>query len=642
MPRVTRAAQRTTAILEDEANIAAETPLPSTPTTTTGRAPLGEIVQNVNVDALLAETMEVVLKPAKKAKGTKKGRKKNDADKENIAEVLEDDNQSVTSSAVSEACEDLMKEHSGGRKLTTALQEMFQIPMHDARPQTPPSKAVSLALRTLSAKAQTPRLTPRFNPEVHKTPEADTKPKQEGEDSFVATIETRTPAKMTQQDCFEDDAKDNTIATTEDIKQDDSFAENIVLRSPIKFTTTLPASRIEDSVDEIDALEEEIEKIGESIPTIVDEPQSPVKNPRPKPTTSKPTTTETKATKVSATKKPITAPTKVTKSTAAKKATANTTRKVPTKPSPLKAPTMTPRRDMTPRTASAKPTPSNNSKPFLRSAGPAATKLSTPVPTTSPAQAPTSPPSTTTMAPPQPQTKRSRVSSLVNAPFVPKPSAKAPTRSTFTLPGEAITQKLKAQREERQKRDEEAQTQKRNFKARPVPVSKAPEVKLTVATKARLSLAKGEAPVEGGAVEQKYKKGYGSLRVPKKTTHPRISAVSSTGATVNGYTSVKRPRPSILPEEPAKAATTISARAPSLGGPSVQKSKGKEVFGRTRVEKDARDTERKVKEEAARKARAEAAERGRAASREWAEKMKAKKAGAATAAVVVAETAVEA
>ena len=121
MPRVTRAAQRTTTILEDEANIAAETPLPSTPTTTTNRPPLGEILQNVNADALLAETMEVVLKPTKKAikgkkaKGPKKGRKKSDADKENIPEVLDDDNQSTTSSAVSEACEDLMKEHSRGK-----------------------------------------------------------------------------------------------------------------------------------------------------------------------------------------------------------------------------------------------------------------------------------------------------------------------------------------------------------------------------------------------------------------------------------------------------------------------------------------------------------------------------------------------
>lgn len=658
MPRVTRAAQRTTAILEDEPNIAAEPPLLATPTTTTGRAPLGEIiVQNVNADALLAETMEVVLKPAKKAatkgkkaKGPKKSRKKNDADKENIAEVLEDDNQSATSSAVSEACEDLMKEHSGGilpgpesyRRLsgcmlTIALPEMFQIPMHDGRPQTPPSKAVNLALRTLSAKAK----TPRFDPVVHKTPDADIKPVHEGEDSFVATIETRTPAKITQKDCFEDEAKDNTTVTTMDVKQDDSFAENIVLRSPIKFTTTLPTLRIEDSVDAIDALEEEIEKIGESIPTIVDEPQSPVKNPRPRTTTTRSATTEAKAPKAPTTKKPATAPTKVTKQTAAKKPTADTARKVSTKPSPLKVPNTTPRRIMTPRTtstkpASAKPTPITTTKPSLRSAAPPAPKPSKSTST----QPPTSPPSTSTMPAP-PLTKRPRVSSLANPPFIPKPSAKPPTRSTFTLPGEAISQKLKAAREERAKIDEKTQTQKRAFKARPVPVNKAPEVKLTVATRARLSLAKGEVGSEAPVGGRKYENGYGSLRIPKNKPHPRISSVSSTAAIVDGHTSAKRVRPSILPAEPAKTDTSAPrARAPSMGGAGM--SKGREVFGRSKVEKEVRDAERKGKEEAARRARMEAAERGRKASREWAEKIRVKKAGAAAAAaaVVVEEMAV--
>ena len=56
------------------------------------------------------------------------------------------------------------------------------------------------------------------------------------------------------------------------------------------------------------------------------------------------------------------------------------------------------------------------------------------------------------------------------------------------------------------------------------------------------------------------------------------------------------------------------------------RAKGREVFGRDKVEKEARDKGKKEKEEAAKKAREEAAERGRAASRAWAEKMRAKKA----------------
>jgi uncharacterized protein YdaU (DUF1376 family) len=131
MPRITRAAQRTNAILEDEANIAAATPLPSTPTTATARAPLGEIAANSNGDAILASSIEIELKPAKKgtakakkAKGAKKGAKKNkEAEKENV-EVLEDDSQSTTSSAVEEACEDLMRSHPRGRRVSLCCDDV--------------------------------------------------------------------------------------------------------------------------------------------------------------------------------------------------------------------------------------------------------------------------------------------------------------------------------------------------------------------------------------------------------------------------------------------------------------------------------------------------------------------------------------
>ena len=120
MPRVTRAVLRTNAILEDEANMAAATPLPLTPTVT--RPPLGELAVNVNADAFIAGELEIVLKPvkkstakAKKSKGAKKGRKKDTAGKANELEVLEDDCQSSTSSAAEEACEELLKEKTGGR-----------------------------------------------------------------------------------------------------------------------------------------------------------------------------------------------------------------------------------------------------------------------------------------------------------------------------------------------------------------------------------------------------------------------------------------------------------------------------------------------------------------------------------------------
>lgn len=55
-----------------------------------------------------------------------------------------------------------------------------------------------------------------------------------------------------------------------------------------------------------------------------------------------------------------------------------------------------------------------------------------------------------------------------------------------------------------------------------------------------------------------------------------------------------------------------------------QKFTGKEVFNRDKMEKEAKDRERRDKEEAAKQARAQAAERGRQASREWAEKQRQK------------------
>ena len=123
MPRVTRAALRTNSILEDEANLAAATPLPSTPTVS--RTPFGEVAGNVYGDSANVEEPDEALKLAKKggaakgrkAKGAKKGRKKNDVEKENQVEVLEDPYQSSASSAVEEACEDLLKEDLGGKTL---------------------------------------------------------------------------------------------------------------------------------------------------------------------------------------------------------------------------------------------------------------------------------------------------------------------------------------------------------------------------------------------------------------------------------------------------------------------------------------------------------------------------------------------
>ncbi|MCJ1431886.1 hypothetical protein MMC27_001242 [Xylographa pallens] len=600
MPRVTRTALRTAAILEDEAHLAAATPLPTTPTTI-GRTPLGEVAGNVDGEIVNGQEQDDAIQPAKKpatrgrkAKGTRKGRKKNDDGKENEVEILEDPYQSSASSAVEEACEDLLKGNSG---------ETYQIPMHDSRPRTPPSNAVQAALKQLSPKSH----TPRFDPEVHKTPTTEHTPGTSVEDSFIDTIGTRTPAPKVHSQIVSEEILHKPTIEEVTANNDDSFIGDIVTRSPVR-----ASMRIEDTVEAIDALEEAIEQITESIPIIIEDRLSPVKVSHAEKKIQEPVIGDQHATSNSLTVKKSTAASSTVKRTAAaKKPAPETQRKAPTKRSPLKA-TSTARVSSTPRVTAPKLSTANSPALTPKLAKPT-TNLTTAALTTKPAV-------NTAMI----RNKHTRVSSISKAPFVPQRSTKAPTRPTFTLPGDAISQKLKAQREERLKREEEENSIKREFKARPVRVSLAPVVKGTAASRARMSLLRGEASADRASVVSR-KEGIGA-KVARAA--PRISSTSSTVTNLNGHSIANTKRASVLPDGTSQVRANISApRAPSVAGPSraTATSKGKEVFGRVLAEQEARDGARKEKEEAAKKARAEAAERGRIASREWAEKMKARK-----------------
>lgn len=117
MPRVTRAALRSQEP-QEESVVAASVPLPMTPIK--GRVPLGETSGNtVAVPEIVNE--ENMAAAAKKGPGKgKKGiaprkatkPKKAKVEKSEV-EVLEDDNQSQTSSAAEEACKDLLREDFG-------------------------------------------------------------------------------------------------------------------------------------------------------------------------------------------------------------------------------------------------------------------------------------------------------------------------------------------------------------------------------------------------------------------------------------------------------------------------------------------------------------------------------------------------
>ncbi|KAK5688877.1 hypothetical protein LTS10_000856 [Elasticomyces elasticus] len=241
-----------------------------------------------------------------------------------------------------------------------------------------------------------------------------------------------------------------------------------------------------------------------------------------------------------------------------------------------------------------------------------------------------------------PHSKPRPVSLSFPTPPPPPKSKKAPTVSTFQLPGEAVAARLKAARDERAPKVEEAETVKKPaFKARPVPASltRAPSIKPTVASRARESLMPGsKAPSTTATAGTAHKRAQSTIT---SSTGPRASLRG--GPLADLSIARQRPRPStamagtgalrasvgvsgLRNGAMAPPSTTASgARVTSVGGTS----KGKEVFQRAAANKAAEEKERKEKEAAAQKARKEASERGRVLSREWAEKQKAKKAAAA-------------
>ena len=379
----------------------------------------------------------------------------------------------------------------------------------------------------------------------------------------------------------------------QDDNKEDSFAERIRTRTPGK-----RISRIEDSVDALDALEEEIEKIGGSIPGGVNDLKSLVK--AKKQASSQPTKTA-KTVSDSVRSKKITVIQKKTAagrlSTAAKSA----------RPNPLAETVKT-------RTRPSTSLAQEKHEAIVQDPAP-----------------------TPTMGQPTSQgTLKTRVSSVHKAPFQPHKSTKPPTRASFELPGEAFARNLKEQREQRLKREEEEVPKPRVFKARPVRISHAPDVKLTAAAKLRLNMAKGEpASVRGstsGVAKSRpvtrpsaiatasQSKRLSTLSVAKHSTQP--SASSSTRVTRG---------PSLSLSTSTRAPSALGANRPALTTEESahQKLKGKEVFGRRKVEIMEREKAKKEKEDATRQARADAAERGRIASREWADKQRVKKLEAA-------------
>jgi len=236
-----------------------------------------------------------------------------------------------------------------------------------------------------------------------------------------------------------------------------------------------------------------------------------------------------------------------------------------------------------------------------------------------------------------PHSKPRPVSLSFPTPPPPPKSKKAPTSSTFQLPGEAIAAKLKAAREERMKKEAADEEQKKAaFKARPVPagLKKAPSVRQTTASKARESIMNGKPVAPTAGVKRTSSTATSSTSAPK----PRIASRETLASSINKSKPApdtlkvaKRTSTAVANTSKPRVSLTISAPTVASGTgqrvPSKGTSKGKEVFSRAAQAKEAAEKEKREKEEAAKKARAAASERGRQASRDWAEKQRLKKLG---------------
>lgn len=229
-----------------------------------------------------------------------------------------------------------------------------------------------------------------------------------------------------------------------------------------------------------------------------------------------------------------------------------------------------------------------------------------------------------------PHSKPRPMSMSFPTPPPPPKSTKAPTRSTFALPGDAVAAKLKAAREEREKKEEQPKV----FKARPIPAATkiAPAVRQTTTSRARESLGSGkDLLAQGPHLQQGHRRASSVASVRPAEQRQSISIRPSSreksiATTVIKEVSAPRPSTSLANiSKPRIASPADIVRAANAKARAPAKSvKGQEVFSRTTFANEAAEQDKRAKEEATRKARTEAAERSRQLSREWAEKRREK------------------
>ncbi len=201
-------------------------------------------------------------------------------------------------------------------------------------------------------------------------------------------------------------------------------------------------------------------------------------------------------------------------------------------------------------------------------------------------------------------------------------STKPPTKPTFELPGEAVSRRKRAAHEARLKAQEEEERKRREFKAKPIRNSIVPSMvpRETVASRARQSRIGLENMEDGDLTGSKRFSNVGAHR--PSITQLNIANVSAPRAKGTYATPTCKSNPTVHGPSMSGRATQ---RAVSATDVQVQRQRAKEIYNRDAKLAEDMEKEKKDRELAAKRARETAAERGRQASREWAERQLAKK-----------------
>ncbi|KAK0747608.1 hypothetical protein B0T21DRAFT_418461 [Apiosordaria backusii] len=242
-------------------------------------------------------------------------------------------------------------------------------------------------------------------------------------------------------------------------------------------------------------------------------------------------------------------------------------------------------------------------------------------------------------------------------------STKPVTRPTFELPGEAISRRKREEREAKLKAQEEEERKRREFKARPIrasvigAVGVGSAVRETATSRARQARMEAAAANGGGNGGQATTPTHGhgsSATAPTSASAARKRHSIAAGMTSSyaSSTVAASTRSVVSQTTTTTARGRTSLAAPGMGGAGSssrgtsatsaassngkrssttttvsqeevqqQKLRGKEIFKRDNSYTSERERERKEREQAAKVAREQAAERSRALGREWKEKM---------------------